>query len=118
MARRMRIGGDAQALVELDEGRFADELWERLPYETKTKVEEGELRLSVMVPPGVVAADRDAAEEGDVAYLPEENVLCVFLGAVEQARAEMVVKVGAVVEGLDGLRGLKPLQSVRLEASQ
>lgn len=116
MARKMRIG-DALALIELEEGPFTDELWERLPFETRTRVENGELRLAVLVPPGVVAADRDGIDEGDVAYLPEENALCVFLGATDQNRAEMVVKVGTVVEGLEGLREVKPLQSLRLEAA-
>jgi hypothetical protein len=112
------VGGAARALVELDVGKLPDELWARLPFETKAKVEGGELRFEVLVPSGVEAADRNGLEEGDVAYLPEENSLCVFLDAVDDARAEKFTKAGMVVEGLDGFREVKTLATLRLEAAE
>lgn len=119
MPRRVRIkGGGTEALVELGERETSDELWARLPFETKTKVEGGELRFEVMVPPGVEAADRLDIGEGDVAYLPEENALCVFLDAVDETRAEKFTKVGMVVEGLSGLREVGTLRDLRLEAAE
>ena len=115
----MRIkGGGTEALIELGERDTSDELWARLPFETKTKVEGGQLRFEVMVPPAVEAADRLDVGEGDVAYLPEENALCVFLGAVDEARAEKFTKVGTVTEGLGSLREVGTLQDLRLEAAE
>ena len=116
MARRLRITGDgAEALVELNGGSVPNELWSRLPFETKTKVEGGELRFEVMVPSGAEAADRLDVGKGDVAYWPEGNALCVFLDGVDEARVEKFTKVGAVVEGLDTLRGVRTHRTLRLE---
>ncbi len=105
-------------LVELAEGAVSEELYARLPFETKARVKREELRLPVMVPPGTEAADREGVGTGDVAYLPEENALCVFFGAGGDARAEDVTKVGRVLEGLESCREVGANQDLRLEAAE
>lgn len=119
MPRRVVVKGDgAEVLIELGEGAVPDELYARLPFETKARIEGNEMRLPVMVPPAVEAADRGEIETGDVAYMPEENALCVFFGPEDETRAGEVTKVGRALEGLKSCREIKANQTLRLEAAE
>ncbi|MGH3145521.1 MAG: hypothetical protein ACRDTR_06925, partial [Rubrobacter sp.] len=77
-----------------------------------------ELHLPILVPEATEPADRREIESSSVAYLPEENALCVFFGARGETRTGEVTQVGRVLEGLDSCREAAANQGLRLEAAE
>jgi hypothetical protein len=69
MAKRLIVRGEeAEITVELDEGPVANELWDRLPLETRATLRGEELYFPVLLPTATEAPEPKAVEVGDVAY--------------------------------------------------
>ena len=123
MAKRMIVrGNEAEITVELEERPVADEMWERLPMQSKARVRgDDEVHFPILVPEAVEPPDNLGIEEGDVAYWPEGNALCLFCGPASDdspRAAEDFTKVGRIVEGLDGCAGIRANENLHIEAAE
>lgn len=123
MAKRMIVRGDeAEIVVELEERPIAEEMWERLPMESKARLRDGtEVHFPVLVPQAVEPADNLGVEAGDVAYWPEGNSLCIFCGPADDDSprvAEDFTKVGRIVDGLEGCGSIRANEDLRIEAAE
>ena len=120
MAGRVVVRGEGvEILIELDGEAVPEELFRRLPQETKARIESGEIHFPILVPAAAEPADRGEIETGDVAYLPEYNALCLFFDADNTHRdPEAVAKVGRIVEGMEDCRSVGANQTLRLETAE
>ena len=123
MAKKMVVRGDeVEITVELEERPVALEMWERLPMESKARLRgDDEVHFPVLVPEAVEPADRGGVDEGDVAYWPEGNALCIFCGPASDDSPrdeEDFTKIGRVVAGLEGCGGVRANEDLRIEAAE
>ena len=120
MPGRVVIRGEGvEILVELDGEVVPEELFRRLPQESKARIGSGEIRVPILVPAAAEPADREEVETGDVAYLPEYNSLCLFFDVGENHRdPEVVTRIGRIVKGIEDCRSVRAHQALRLEAAQ
>ena len=118
----MVVRGDgAEITVELVERPVAQEMWKRLPMESKARLRGEEIHFLVLVPEAVEPPDRDGIQVGDVAYWPEENALCLFCGPAtdESPRvAEDFTKVGRIIQGMDSCKRVRANETLRIEAAE
>ena len=122
MAKHMIVRGeDAEITVELEERPVADEMWERLPMKSKARLRgDDEVHFPVLVPDAVEPPDNNGIEEGDVAYWPEGNALCIFRGPASDDSprdAEDFTKVGRVINGLESSANIRANEELRIEAA-
>lgn len=63
MAKRLIVRGEeAEIIVELAEGPVANELWDRLPLETRATLRGEELYFPVLLPTATEAPEPNAVE--------------------------------------------------------
>jgi len=112
-------GEGVEILVELDGEVVPEELFRRLPQESRARLGSGEIRFPILVPAAAEPADREEVRTGDVAYLPEYNSLCLFYDVDENDRdPNVVTRIGRIVGGLEDCRSVKAHQTLRLEAAE
>ncbi len=122
MAKRMVLRGEeAEITVEIEERPLAEEMWQRLPMQSKARLRgEDEIHFPVLVPDAVEPPDNNGIEVGDVAYWPEGNALCIFRGPASNdtpRTAEDFTKVGRVVDGLETSGSIRANEELRIEAA-
>ena len=106
--------------IELNNTLAAFRLYEALPLEREINVWGGEIYFAVPVECGLENG-RKIMEEGEVAFWPEGNALCIFFGRTPvstTSRPEAyspVTPVGRVLGGLDALAALPDRTRVTLE---
>lgn len=120
MPGRVAIKGEGvEILVELDGEVVPEELFRRLPQESKARTGSGEIHFPILVPAAAEPADRDEVRTGDVAYLPEYNSLCLFYDVDKNDRDPTVVtRIGRIVKGIEDCRAINAHQTLRLEAAE
>lgn len=121
MAKRLIVRGEeAELVVELDEGPVANELWDRLPLETRATLRGEELYFPVLLPTATEAPESKAIEVGDVAYWPPENALCLFCGNTHARtdKDDPVTPVGCIVGGMEDCGLVRQNETLRIEASE
>ncbi len=121
MAKRLIVRGEeAEIIVELDEGPVANELWDRLPLETRATLRGEELYFPVLLPTATEAPEPKAVEVGDVAYWPPEHALCLFCGNnnARTDKDEPLSPVGRIVEGMENCGLVRQNETLRIEASE
>jgi uncharacterized protein len=121
MAKRLIVRGEeAEIIVELAEGPVANELWDRLPLETRATLRGEELYFPVLLPTATEAPESKAVEVGDVAYWPPENAICLFCGD-SHARTDKhdpVTPVGRIIGGMEDCGLVRQNETLRIEASE
>ncbi|MGE4275015.1 MAG: cyclophilin-like fold protein [Candidatus Methanomethylophilaceae archaeon] len=66
-------------LAEMDRSDLTDELWLSLPFEGKLNMLGKQIYFELPLSTTVMG-DQKTLEEGDVAYWPEAQALCLFFG--------------------------------------
>ena len=119
MPGRVVVRGEGvEILIELDGEVVPDEIFRRLPQESKARTGSGEIHFPILVPAAAEPADRDEVETGDVAYLPEYNSLCLVYDVGENDRdPKVVTRIARNVGGIEHSRSVNPHQTPRLEAA-
>ena len=121
MAKRLIVRGEeAEITVELDEGPVANELWDRLPLETRATLRGEELYFPVLLPTATEAPEPRAVEVGDVAYWPPEHALCLLCGNtdVRTDKDDPLTPVGRIVGGMEDCGIVRQNETLRIEASE
>jgi hypothetical protein len=124
VAKRVVVRGEeVEILVELFEEPTAEEMWARLPFESKVRTVRGQIVIPIPVPAAVQPGDRGDVGAGDAAYSPEENALCLFHedGAVTDGgrlSRDALNRFGRVVSGLEGCGRIRTNETVRIEAAE
>ena len=122
MARRLVVRGEeAEITVELGDGPVAQELWGRLPKESRARLRGEEIHFPILTPKAVEPSDRGELEVGDVAYWPEGNALCLFFGPTTNKTprtAEDFTKVGRIVDGLEDCERVRANEKIWIEAAE
>lgn len=121
MAKRLIVRGEeAEIIVELAEGSVANELWDRLPLETRATLRGEELYFPVLLPTATEAPEPKAVEEGDVAYWPPEHALCLFCGDTHARtnKDDPLTPVGRIVGGMEDCGLVRQNETLRIEASE
>ena len=105
MARKIQIKiGQVEAIAELNETRTAQAIWEALPITGEVDLWGEEIYFPI---PLVTEPEnaRELVNIGDIAYWPEGNAMCIFLGKTPVSKgseiraASPVNIIGRIEEG-------------------
>lgn len=122
MARYLTIRGEEVHLkVELGEGPTAEEILERLPFESSASRWGDEVYFRIPVSADLEKGARETVEAGDVAYWPEGEALCLFFGPTPASTDERpkaaspVTVVGRISEGLTDAGNIASGEALTIE---
>ena len=88
MPKAIRItAGDVQLSAELNDTATAKAIAEALPIEASGNRWGGEIYFEIPVAAELEKGARDVLEDGELAYWPTGNALCIFFGPTPASKA-------------------------------